>query len=140
MPQSIRDVMTTQPVVLGPEASISEAARRMKDSDIGNVLVAYEDGTLGLVTDRDIVVRGLAEGRPDARLADIASGSGGGLVALRPDETVDEALRLMRGRAIRRLPVVEDGKPIGIVSIGDLAARHVDPGVFADIAEALPNW
>jgi CBS domain-containing protein len=133
MAQSIREVMTPDPVTLPATASLEEAARRMKDEDIGDVLVVEGDVLRGIVTDRDIVIRGLAEGRASARLGDICSGE---LIALLPDDSVNDAVRLMREHAVRRLPIVEDGKPVGMVSIGDLALEHDRESALADISAA----
>jgi CBS domain-containing protein len=111
----------------------------MRANDIGDVIVVDDNGKLtGIVTDRDIVVRVVAEGRdPRAtRLGDIASRE---LTVLAPDDPVERAVELMRERAIRRLPVVEQGKPVGIVSIGDLALDRDPDSALADISAAPPN-
>jgi CBS domain-containing protein len=136
MAQSIREVMTPDPVTLPATATLEEAARCMKDEDIGDVLVVDNGVLRGIVTDRDIVIRGLAEGRASARLGDICSSE---LVALLPDDSVDDAVRLMREHAVRRLPVVEDGKPVGMVSIGDLAVERDRESALADISAAPAN-
>jgi CBS domain-containing protein len=131
--------MTTNPEMLPESTVVREAAETMRANDIGDVIVNDENGRLtGILTDRDIVVRVVAEGRdPRAtRIGDIASRE---LTAVSPDDPVDRAVQLMRERAIRRLPVVEEGKPVGIVSIGDLALDR-DPGsALADISAAPPN-
>jgi CBS domain-containing protein len=133
MAQRIREVMTPDPVVLPATATLEEAARSMKEQDIGDVLVSESDTLCGVVTDRDIVVRGLAEGRTSARLGDICSRE---LVTMAPDDAVADADRLMREHAIRRLPVVENGKPVGILSIGDLVQEHDRDSALADISSA----
>ena len=139
MSEGIRDVMTTNPQTLPEGTTVREAAETMRANDIGDVIVVDDNGTLtGIVTDRDIVVRVVAEGRdPRAtRLGDIASRE---LTALAPDDPVERAVELMRERAIRRLPVVEQGKPVGIVSIGDLALDRDPDSALADISAAPPN-
>jgi CBS domain-containing protein len=139
MAERIRDVMTTHPETLPESTTVREAAETMRANDIGDVVVVDENGTLsGILTDRDIVVRVVAEGRdPRAtRIGDIASRD---LTAVSPDDPVGRAVQLMRDKAIRRLPAVDQGKPVGIVSIGDLALDR-DPGsALADISAAPPN-
>ena len=139
MAECIRDVMTTNPETLPESTTVREAAEAMRANDIGDVVVVDDNGKLsGILTDRDIVVRVAAEGRdPRAtRIGDIASRD---LTAVSPDDPVDRAVQLMRDKAIRRLPAVDKGKPVGIVSIGDLALDR-DPGsALADISAAPPN-
>jgi len=131
----LRDVMTPNPVVLPSDAGLDAAAREMKDADIGDVLVQDDDGTLcGIVTDRDLVVRGLADGR--SNLGEVCSR---GLYTLSPDADVEEAVTVMREAAIRRIAVVDGNRPVGVVSLGDLALEE-DPGsALADISAAQPN-
>lgn len=138
MPQSIREVMTPDPVSLPAHAPVLEAARHMKRNDIGDVIVVDGDRVCGVATDRDIVVRALAEGRDPAStpLGDICSRS---VVSLEPQDSVAEAIRLMREHAVRRLPVVEGAKPVGIVSIGDLAIERDEGSALADISSAPAN-
>jgi CBS domain-containing protein len=139
MTQQIKDVMTKPVQTVRRDATLRAVARAMKEHRIGAVLVLQADGSLlGLVTDRDLVVRGMASDRDIDRtqVAEICSTPP---VKLDPTATVDDAVRLMRERAVRRIPVVADGKPIGIVSIGDLA-RARDPGsLLAQISAAPPN-
>lgn len=137
MPQSIREVMTEQPVVCPADATLVEAARLMRDRDIGDVLVQKGDELCGIVTDRDLVVRGLADDRTGSSpLGDLCSNE---LVALGPDDAVQDAVALMRDRSIRRLPIVDDGKAIGVVSLGDLAVGRDETSVLAGISAAPAN-
>jgi CBS domain-containing protein len=137
MVQPIGEVMTTDPVVLDASSSLEEAARRMKEHDIGDVLVSEGGRLCGIVTDRDIVIRGLAKGRgASAPLGDICSRE---LVSLSPDDSVEDAVGIMRDRAIRRLPIVENDRAVGIVSIGDLAVERDKTSALADISAAPPN-
>lgn len=138
MPQAIREVMTPQPVALSATAPVIEAARQMRQLDIGDVIVEERGNLCGVVTDRDIVVRVLAEDRdPNAtKLGDVCSRN---LVTVRPDDTVDRAVQMMREHALRRLPVSEGGRLVGIVSIGDLAIEHDERSALADISSAAPN-
>ena len=138
MAQQIRELMTPNPVALPGTASVHEAARAMRDAQIGDVIVIERNEVCGIVTDRDLVARIMAEARDPATtpLADICSHS---LVTVTPTDSVEEAVRLMRTHAIRRLPVVDGGQAVGIVSLGDLAVER-DPGsVLGEISGAPPN-
>jgi CBS domain-containing protein len=136
MPETVRDIMARNPVSLPPDTSIEQAAQRMRDDDIGNVIVGDENNLQGIVTDRDIVVRALADGRTNATLGEIATGN---VTTIEADRPADEAARIMREENIRRLPVVENGQPIGIISIGDLAIQLDDDSALADISAAREN-
>lgn len=136
MPETVRDIMAQNPVSLTPDTSIQQAAQRMRDDDIGNVIVGNGSNLQGIVTDRDIVVRALADGKPNARLGDIATGN---VTTIEADRPVDEAAQIMREQNIRRLPVVENGQPVGVVSIGDLAIQLDDDSALADISAARQN-
>ncbi len=120
MTMKMGDIMSPAPVCMAPGESVSAAARAMKQHSIGTVLVLTDGKLSGLVTDRDITVRVLAENRDPktTRIGDICSSE---LVVLAPDDDVTEATRLVRERAVRRIPVLQDGVPVGVVSIGDLA-------------------
>ena len=138
MAQSIRDVMTTQPVALQAMASVVDAARAMRESDIGNVIVLENGQICGIVTDRDIAIRGVAEGRniSSLTLGDICSRQ---LTTLSPTDSVDDAALLLREKALRRLPVVEGGKPVDIVSLGDLAVTQDPHSALGNISSAPAN-
>lgn len=138
MSQTVRDIMTTDLATVRPDDTLTDAARAMREADVGTVVVT-DDGTLqGLVTDRDLVVRALAEGRDPSRtpVRDVCSGD---LVTVGPDEEVQRVAATMRDRAVRRVPVVESGRPIGIVSIGDLAIERDSRSALADVSAARPN-
>lgn len=138
MAQSIKEVMTGDPRTCEADATVEDAAREMRDGDIGNVLITRDGAVLGIVTDRDIVVRAVAEGRDPSstRVEEICTES---VQTLTPDQTVDEAVRMMREHDLRRLPVVQDGRPAGIVSLGDLAVEQDSGSALADISSASPN-
>ncbi|RSN66583.1 MULTISPECIES: CBS domain-containing protein [Actinomadura] len=138
MARKIRDIMTGSPTSVSPELDIVTVARAMRDEDIGAVLVAEGDEMKGLVTDRDLVVRGLAAGG-DPREMKIGGLASSATATIGPDDSVDKAAQIMRERAVRRLPVVEDGRPVGIVSIGDLAVEKDTDSALADISAARPN-
>lgn len=138
MAQTVRDIMTANPVVLQGSEPVGEAARRMREADVGAVLVVDDGGLAGIVTDRDITIRVTAEGRdPGTPLRDAASTTG--IETVTPDTSVDKAVDLMRTNAVRRLPVVENGQPVGIVSIGDLAVERDSDSALADISAATGN-
>jgi CBS domain-containing protein len=138
MKKTIRDVMTPNPVALPATASVVDAALAMRDFDVGAVIVLDDGQVCGIVTDRDLVVRAIANGNYPAtmKLGEFCSRE---LTTVSPTETPEAAARLMREKAIRRLPVVEHGQPIGIVSIGDLAIERDPQSVLGDISAAPPN-
>lgn len=138
MAQRIKDVMTQKLVTVDATDTVRAAAEKMRDRDIGDVMVVRDGSMAGIATDRDITVRAVAEGKdPDSvRVGDICSTD---LVAVSPDDSVEDAVRIMRDRAIRRLPVVEGSRPAGIVSIGDLAMERGEGSVLADISAAPGN-
>jgi CBS domain-containing protein len=138
MTASIREVMTPDPVTCDATATIADAARRMRDDDIGDVLVT-SDGTLcGIVTDRDIVVRSVADG-DDPTSTPVGEVCTRDVQWVTPDDTVQDAVRLMSDGALRRVPVCTDGRVVGIVSLGDLAIDREPDSVLGDISAAPPS-
>ena len=123
MARKVRDIMSPAPVCMAATESVAAAAKAMKRHGIGNVLVLADGRLSGLVTDRDITIRVLADGRDPVttRIGDICSAE---VVLLGPDDDVERAAALIRERAVRRIPVVQDGVPVGVVSIGDLALER----------------
>jgi CBS domain-containing protein len=138
MAQRIREIMTSNPVTVGPQTPVVDVARRMRDENIGDVLVTEDDQLRGVVTDRDLVVRVLAEGG-DVTGTPVQEVCSAEVVAVSPDDDVDRAVQLMRERAVRRLPVVEENRPVGIVSLGDLAVEGDRESALGDISAADPN-
>jgi acyl-CoA dehydrogenase len=139
-PERVEDVMTEPVTVVLETATLHDVAMFMKMHEIGDVLVVDAAGKLrGIVTDRDLVVRGLAEGLdPETTRAEEVC-SKHELVTVAPDATVDAAVELMRECAIRRLPVVKDDRPVGIISIGDLARARDPESALGRISSAPPN-
>ncbi|WP_433570603.1 CBS domain-containing protein [Streptomyces sp. CA-251247] len=135
MAQLVRDVMTAGVAAVRPDASLVEAARLMRTLNVGDVLVAHGDRIVGVVTDRDIAVRAVAHGI-DPVTVSAESVCTADPVCIDPDAEVSTAVRLMRTHAVRRLPVVEDGRPLGMVSIGDLAVAQDPESALADISMA----
>src|ERR1700749_372016 len=125
--------MSDAPVCMAPDELVSEAGRAMKQHGVGTVLLLTDGRLRGLVTDRDITVRVLAENRDPrtTRIGDICSGDP---VVLGPDDDVEQAIRLVRERAVRRIPVLADGKPIGVVSVGDLALEKDPASVLSGVS------
>jgi signal-transduction protein with cAMP-binding, CBS, and nucleotidyltransferase domain len=121
MDAKVRDVMTPGPIGVDYHQSVGEAARAMRDWGVGAILIVSNGSLYGLVTDRDLVVRAVAEGRgADEPVGPLSSGN---LIGVDADADVHEAMRLMRQHAVRRLPVLEGGQVAGIVSLGDLAMQ-----------------
>jgi len=136
--QSVGDIMTRDLSTLESSSTIAEAARLMRDNDTGAIIIADGGDMRGLLTDRDIAVRAIAEGRsPDeTTVGEIASTD---LVSLEPSSTIGDAVKAMREANVRRLPVVEGGSPVGIISLGDLAMARDEESALADISSASPN-
>lgn len=138
MTQHVSDIMTSAPVTVEPQTSVTAVARIMRDQDLGAVLVTDGDRLRGLVTDRDLVVRSLAEGG-DPEQTTVVGACSEDLVTVTPEDDLDHAVELMRGHAVRRLPVVEGGRPVGIVALGDLAMERDPESALGDISAAKPN-
>lgn len=138
MAQSISEVMTADPRTVDAGATVADAAREMREGDVGPVIVTQDGGVCGIVTDRDIAIRAVAEGK-DPGATPVAEICSRNLTTLTPDQTVEDAVRIMREEAIRRIPVLQDGRPAGIVSIGDLAVERDTESALADISAAPPN-
>ena len=138
MAQFVKDVMTPNPVSLPSDASATDAARQMQGNDTGAILIAEGDTLRGIVTDRDIVVRAVAEGQnpDDCRIGDIGTTDP---VTVSADQSVEEAISILREHKVRRIPVVDGSKPVGIVSIGDLALERDRESALADISGAPAN-
>ena len=138
MAQTVNEVMTHDPRSVEPDASIVEAARAMRETDAGDVLVVSDGRLRGIVTDRDIAIRAVADGR-DPEQTKVSEVCTSDLQTVTPDQSVDDAIRLMREHDVRRIPVVQDGRPAGIVSLGDLAMERDERSVLADISAAPPD-
>jgi CBS domain-containing protein len=138
MKQNIREVMTRNPKALTQNATIMEAACAMRDNDIGDVVVLDNGRLCGILTDRDIVVRALAAGCDPNRtsVGEICSRA---LVTLTPEDSTGQAVRVMREHAIRRLPIEDGGRVVGIVTLGDVAVDADRRSALADISAAPPN-
>lgn len=133
--KTVKEVMTTQPASVTLQDNIYEIAVKMRDHDTGFIpVVDTADGEtlIGVVTDRDLVLRGYADKHSGSSSVETVMSKE--IVSVSESTTVDEAAERMAASQVRRLPVTRDGKLIGIVSLGDLAVKHI----FADEAgEAL---
>jgi CBS domain-containing protein len=137
MVNSVRDAMTEHPRSIGPSASVVEAARLMRDEHIGSLPITDGDTLVGVITDRDITTRVVAEA------ADLATTSVGdvysqNLISVQPDKELEEALQLMARHQVRRLPVVENGRLVGIVAQADIAlSLSGDEKKTGELVEAI---
>ena len=138
MADQVDTVMTRDPRTVSADAPLSAVARTMRDADIGDLIVLEGDQVTGIVTDRDLVVRGIAEGK-DPGSTPVSEVCTSDPTTLSPQQSVDEAVQAMRYRDVRRLPVVENGRPVGIVTIGDLAVERDTDSVLAEISAESPN-
>jgi CBS domain-containing protein len=137
--RTVREVMSSTPETVTPETTLADAAKVMERADIGDVLIVDETGQLrGIVTDRDIAIRAVAEGR-DPNTTTVDETMTPTVETISSSATVREAIETMRRHDIRRLPVVAGGSPIGVVSLGDLAMSPGSRSVLADLSAAPPN-
>jgi CBS domain-containing protein len=136
MGESIRDLMTSNPHSLESGSSVLEAARLMRDEDTGIVPVVEGERLVGTLTDRDVAIRVVAEGK-DASSTTVGEISSRELVTIDPQQGLDEALRLMARHQVRRLPVVEeDGRLVGIVAQADVA-KHASVQQTGEVVEDI---
>src|SRR6516165_3658075 len=130
MNAKVRDLMTPGPIGVDYHQSIGDAARIMRDWGISAVLVFNDQALQGLVTDRDLVVKAVAESKgPDELVGPLSSGD---LIGVDAADDVAVAVRLMRENAVRRLPVIQDGQVAGVLSLGDLALADEVTAVAPD--------
>ncbi len=139
MATSINELMTHDPRTIAADSTLTDAARLMRDDDVGALVVEREGTVAGIVTDRDIVVRAVADGRDpgSTRVSDVASTQS--VVTVTPDQSVEDVRRLMREHDVRRIVVEQDGRVAGIVSLGDLAVAGDADAELTDISAASPN-
>jgi CBS domain-containing protein len=135
-----KQCMTKDPVCLLETETLTAAAQRMRDEDIGDVIVLDDTAgrIKGIVTDRDIVVRAIATDSDPSTTA-LSAICTTDVVCVDPGDDIETVVELMREKAIRRVPVVENDKPVGILSIGDLAQRLDKKSALAEISKAPPQ-
>lgn len=136
--QTVNEVMTRNPRTVDASSTVASAARMMAEGDFGAVIVLDGDKLCGILTDRDIVVRCVAQGG-DCSSTTVGSILSEHLATLSPKDTVDNAITLMAKKAIRRIPVVEDGLTVGILSLGDLAQDRDPRSALGGISSAAAN-
>lgn len=131
---TVADVLSPSPITVETTATVREAAELMREHDVGDLVVVEQGRLVGIVTDRDLVVRVLAVGGgSNDPVGQVATGSP---VVVGPDDDLVGAARLMATHAVRRLPVVREGEVVGVVSLGDLAVRHDAGSVLGAISQA----
>ena len=136
MGKSVQDVMTSNPTSIDANSSVVEAARIMKQEDVGIVPIVQSGRLVGTVTDRDIAVRVVDQGK-DPQSVSVREIASTDLVTIDPQQDLDEALRLMASHQVRRLPVVEeDGRLVGIVAQADVA-READDKKTGDLVQDI---
>ena len=137
MATTVAEIMARDPQTVQADEPVSAAAAAMRDNDTGDVVVLDGQQLVGIVTDRDLAVRIVAEGR-DASTP-VREACSADPTTVTPDTAIEQAAELMRRNAVRRLPVVEGDRPVGIVSLGDLAIERDEDSVLADISAAEEN-
>lgn len=130
--------MTKNVTTVSPEMSLKEVAVMLRDGDVGSMPVVENNKLIGIVTDRDIVVRGIAEGKTgDAKIGEVMTGK---VFSVKPDDFVFEAIRLMGDKQVRRVPVVDDaGALAGIISMADVALETEDQREIAETLEEISS-
>lgn len=134
----VREVMTKNPITLEASARVVDAALAMREHNIGDVVVRKDGKLCGIVTDRDIALRVVGEGL-DPKATKLDAICSRVVTTIEPNQSTSDAVRLMRKGAIRRLPVVENSKILGIVSLGDLAQALDRESALGEISSARPN-
>ena len=134
----VREIMTREPSTLAPASTIGEAATIMRQDDCGSVPIVDGGRLVGIITDRDIVVRVLAGGK-DPKTTRVSDAMTADPVTVGPDSSVDDAQKVMAEHQVRRLPVVEDGRLVGLVVIGQVARRDDVKDVGETLKEVSAN-
>jgi len=133
----IKDIMTPKPECVSPEDSLQDAARRMRNLDVGPLPVCDNDRLAGMITDRDIVVAAVAEGR-NAQTTKVREAMSSGVFYCFEDEDIETAARTMQERQVRRLLVLDrDKRLVGIVSLGDLATETGDTRKSGEVLQEV---
>lgn len=133
--KTARDIMTTPAETLAPTATLTEAARQLRDLNVGSLPILDGDHLVGVVTDRDIVVRGIAEGL-DPSSATVAEVATGAVVTVDVDDDAESVARVMGERQVRRVPVLDGGRLVGVIAQADVA-RDLDSRTTGDVVEDI---
>ncbi len=138
MADTVSDFMTPNPITLEASQTVTQAAQLMRDNNTGAIVILDQGAATGILTDRDIALRVVADQKnPNSPIGDIINSHE--LTSVAPDTTLDQAVQLMRTKAIRRLPVLQGDQPVGMISLGDLAIARDRTSALADISAANPN-
>jgi CBS domain-containing protein len=137
MAKSVRDAMTANPLSVGTASSVVEAAQLMRDRDIGSLPVVENERLVGVITDRDITVRVVA-GSADPRSTTVGDVASRDAITATPEQELDEALGLMAHHQVRRLPVTEGGRLVGILAQADVAHEE-DREKVGEMVEAISD-
>ncbi len=141
MTQTLRSIMNTEPISVDATEPVTRAAVLMRDHDIGDVLVTDRGRLVGILTDRDIVVRAVAADEASTSIDGTMCGQvcTTSVIRLSPDDTFDDAATVMADNALRRVPVVDGEEIVGIISLGDLAVEADPESVLSEISAAPPH-
>ena len=136
MAKKARDVMSSGAECIGENETVADAAKKLRELDVGSVPICGEDDRLkGMITDRDIVIEVLAEGKDPSNVKAIELG-GEEVITIGADDSVSDALRTMKDHKVRRLPVIDEQRLVGVVSVADLAA-NIEDADLGDLVEAI---
>jgi CBS domain-containing protein len=133
----VHEIMTRNPEIVEPDATLRDAARKMKELDVGSLPVGWVDDLSGIITDRDIAVRAVAEGR-DPQRTKVSEIMTHGVVTVREDDDIRNAISKMREQQIRRVVVTDrDERPIGMLSLGDIAVDIDDENIIGELLDRI---
>jgi CBS domain-containing protein len=135
MAKSVREAMTENPRSISHSSTVVEAARLMREEHIGSLPITDDEELVGMITDRDITTRVVAEAA-DPTVTSVGDVYSRDLISVEPDEDLDEALQLMARHQVRRLPVVENGRLVGIVAQADIALTETEKKT-GELVEAI---
>jgi CBS domain-containing protein len=140
MAKKAREIMSDDCTCVGENDSVLDAAKKLKELDVGAVPICGDDDRLkGMLTDRDIVVKVLAEGKDPSSVKAGELGVGDGkTVTIGADDSIEDALKTMSDKQVRRLPVIDEQRLVGIIALADVA-RNVDDEKLGDVVEAISS-
>jgi CBS domain-containing protein len=134
----LREVMSGPVITVDPDASAADAARLMRDQDTGDVVIVSDDRIHGILTDRDLAVRLVAEALdPNVSVSEVCTADP---ITVDVEDSIEQASQTMGEYSVRRLPVTEGSRVVGFISLGDLTQYLDTDDTLADISQAAPNW